>query len=48
MLAHVPDEFIAHKGRFWKLVFLSHQNSYHLQSHLEQMQAAIQSAREAK
>jgi uncharacterized protein YndB with AHSA1/START domain len=48
MLAHIPDEFTSHKGRFWKLVFLSHQNSYHLQTHLEQMQAAIQSAREAK
>jgi hypothetical protein len=30
------------------LVFLAHQNSYHLQTHLEQMQAAILSARKAK
>jgi uncharacterized protein YndB with AHSA1/START domain len=45
MLAHIPDEFISHKGRFWKLVFQADQNSYHLQSHLEQMQDAIQAAR---
>jgi uncharacterized protein YndB with AHSA1/START domain len=45
MLAHIPPEFISHKGKFWKLAFQANQNSYHLQSHLEQMQAAIQSAR---
>ncbi len=44
MLAHIPAEFLSHKGRFWKLAYLANQNSYHLQSHLEQMQAAIQSA----
>jgi uncharacterized protein YndB with AHSA1/START domain len=43
MLAHIPAEFISHKGRFWKLVFQALQNSYHLQSHLEQMRSAIQS-----
>jgi uncharacterized protein YndB with AHSA1/START domain len=48
MLAHIPNEFTTHKGKFWKLVFLAHQNSYHLQTHLEQMQAAILSARKAK
>jgi uncharacterized protein YndB with AHSA1/START domain len=47
MLTHIPDEFTSHKGRFWKLAFLANQNSYHLQSHLEQMQAAIQAARNA-
>ena len=46
MLTHIPNEFTSHKGKFWKLVFLAHQNSFHLQSHLEQMQAAIQAARE--
>jgi len=45
MLAHIPDEFLSHKGRYWKLVYQANQNSYHLQSHLEQMKAAIQSAR---
>jgi len=45
MLAHLPEDFVAHKGRFWKLTFLADQNSYHLQTHLEQMRAAIESAR---
>ena len=45
MMAHIPLEFLSHKGKFWKLVFQANQNSYHLQSHLEQIRAAIQSAR---
>jgi uncharacterized protein YndB with AHSA1/START domain len=45
MLAHIPAEFLTHKGRFWKLVFLANQNSYHLQTHLEQMRTAIQAAK---
>lgn len=45
MYTHIPDDFISHKGRFWKLVFFAHQNSYHLQNHLDQMREAIQSAR---
>jgi uncharacterized protein YndB with AHSA1/START domain len=45
MLAHIPPEFVSHKGKFWKLAFQATQASYHLQSHLEQMRAAIQSAR---
>jgi uncharacterized protein YndB with AHSA1/START domain len=45
MLANIPDEFLAHKGRYWKLVYQANQNPYHLQAHLEQMKAAIQSAR---
>ena len=45
MLIHIPSDFITHKGKFWKLAFQANQNSYHLQSHLEQMRSAIQSAR---
>ena len=45
MLAHIPADFLVHKGKFWKLVVYANQNSYHLQTHLEQMRAAIQSAR---
>jgi len=45
MLAHISPEFLSHKGKFWKLAFQADQNSYHLQSHLEQMQAAIRSTR---
>jgi uncharacterized protein YndB with AHSA1/START domain len=45
MLAHIPAEFLTHKGRFWKLAYQANQNSYHLQTHLEQIKAAIQSAK---
>jgi uncharacterized protein YndB with AHSA1/START domain len=45
MLAHIPMEFLSHKGKFWKLVYQANQNSYHLQTHLDQIRAAIQSAR---
>ncbi len=45
MLAHISEDFVTHKGRFWKLTFQASQNSYHLQSHLEQMRAAIATAR---
>jgi hypothetical protein len=38
-------EFLSHKGKFWKLVYQANQNSYHLQTHLDQIRAAIQSAR---
>jgi hypothetical protein len=45
MLAHIPMEFLSHKGRFWKLAYQVNQNSYHLPTHLEQMRSAIQSAK---
>jgi hypothetical protein len=44
---HIPAEFVTHKGKFWKLAFQANQNSYHLQTHLEQMHSAIQCAKEA-
>ena len=45
MLAHIPQEFLSHRGRFWKLVYTANQNPYHLQTHLEQIKAAIQASR---
>ena len=45
MLTHLPDEFMSHKGQCWKLAFQASQNEAHTQTHLEQMQAAVQSAR---
>ena len=44
MYAHIPIEFIARKGKFWKLAYQANQNSYHLQTHLAQMRSAIESA----
>jgi membrane-associated protease RseP (regulator of RpoE activity) len=46
MYEHIPADFVTHKGKFWKLAFYANQNSYHLQSHLEQMRSAIQSAKQ--
>jgi uncharacterized protein YndB with AHSA1/START domain len=45
LLANIPQEFLTHKGRFWKLAFQANQNPYHLQTHLEQMKAAIHASR---
>jgi hypothetical protein len=44
MLAHVPEEFLTHNGRYWKLVYQANQNPYHQQTHLEQIHAALKSA----
>ncbi len=41
----VSPDFTTHKGRFWKLVYQVSQNPYHVQSHLEQIIKAVQSAR---
>lgn len=46
MYAHIPVEFPNQKGKWWKLAYAANQNSYHLQTHLEQIRAAIQAARE--
>jgi len=45
MIAHIPESFITHKGKFWKLVFQMDQNPYHLQEHLQQIQKTINTAR---
>jgi uncharacterized protein YndB with AHSA1/START domain len=45
MYNHISADFLTHKGKFWKLAFQANQNAYHLQTHLEQMRSAIQSAR---
>ncbi|NJD60178.1 MAG: hypothetical protein C3F13_09710 [Anaerolineales bacterium] len=44
-LASVPADFLVHKGRFWKLVYEVAQNPYHMQSHLEQIQKALQAVK---
>ena len=44
MLAHLPSDFLERKGGYWKLAFEAFQIPYHLQIHLEQIQAAIQAS----
>ncbi len=41
----LPHEFMARKGKFWKLVYEAAQNPSHLRSHLEQIRTTLQSVR---
>jgi hypothetical protein len=43
--AHLPDEFVARKGEYWRLAYGLLQDPYHFDAHLEQMQAALEAAR---
>ena len=45
MLVHLPTDFPQNKGRFWKLTFNVSDNSFHLQTHLDQMREALAAAR---
>ncbi len=47
MFAHIPAEFVAQKGKWWRLAFAANQNSYHLQTHLDQIRSAIQAAKKS-
>ena len=45
-VALLPDEFLARKGSYWRLAHGLLQEAYHFHGHLDQMQAAINAARE--
>jgi len=47
MYNHIPADFLSHKGRWWKLVLQAHDNSNHLKDHLQQIRAAIGSAKQS-
>jgi len=44
-IAHLPDEFTARRGEYWRLAYGLLQDPYHFNSHLEQMQLALEAAR---
>ena len=44
-IAHLPDEFTARRGEYWRLAYNLLQDPYHFNSHLEQMQLALEAAR---
>jgi len=44
-LTHLPEEFVANKGAYWQLAYGLLQDPYHINIHLEQMQAALEAAR---
>ena len=45
MYTHLPEDFTAHKSGYWRLAFAGLDSPFHYDAHLEQMQAALQSAR---
>jgi len=45
LLARLPDEFVMHKGSFWRIAYNILEDPFHKQTHLEQMRAALQAAR---
>ena len=44
-IAHLPDEFTARRGEYWRLAYNLLQDPYHFNSHLEQMQHALEASR---
>lgn len=44
-IAHLPEEFLARKGEYWRLAYGLLQDPYHFDAHLEQMQAALDASR---
>ncbi len=46
LYAHLPETFRAHKSGYWRLAYLGLDSPFHYETHLEQMQAALKSARE--
>jgi uncharacterized protein YndB with AHSA1/START domain/uncharacterized damage-inducible protein DinB len=47
LLAHLPDEAVRHKGHYWRLAYAAVDSPFHFTGHMEQMRAAIESARHA-
>ena len=45
IIEHMPEEFISRKGEYWRLAYRILQDPYHFDSHVEQMQAALDAAR---
>jgi uncharacterized protein YndB with AHSA1/START domain/calcineurin-like phosphoesterase family protein len=45
-LAHLPQEFVSRKGMYWRLAYNLLQDPYHFEGHLEQMQTALDAARQ--
>jgi uncharacterized protein YndB with AHSA1/START domain len=45
LLANLPEEFVAHKGSYWRLAYNSLQDPFHFDGHLEQMQESLDAAR---
>lgn len=46
LLARLPQSFVERRGSYWQVAFNNIQENTHLDGHIEQIQAAIQAARE--
>lgn len=46
LFANLPAEFLNRKGTFWRLAYNALESPYHFHTHLEQMRAAIEAARQ--
>jgi uncharacterized protein YndB with AHSA1/START domain len=46
LYSYLPPEFMDLRGSYWRVAFYALEGPYHFQSHLEQMRAAIEAARE--
>jgi uncharacterized protein YndB with AHSA1/START domain len=44
-ISHLPEEFLARKGEYWRLAYGLLQDPYHFDAHLEQMQSALDASR---
>jgi hypothetical protein len=45
-LANLPEEFVTNMGAYWRIAYDLLQDPYHFNSHLEQMQTALEAARD--
>lgn len=48
MIAELPEEFVSRKSSYWRVAYNLLETPYHLHTHLEQMQAALDTAQEAQ
>jgi len=48
LIANLPETFVAHKGRYWRMAYNALQEPFHFDAHLEQMQAALDVAQHNK
>lgn len=47
ILGGLPDEFVAHRGTYWRLAFTMMTFSKHIEEHIQQIQEALKAARKA-
>ena len=46
LVAALPSDFVAHKAAYWQIAYGAAEPDYHIATHLDQMRAAVQAARQ--